>query len=317
MREYSYDTEHGTIYYKKREEGIVITSYRGNDSELILKSEVENLPVISIDKKAFLGSRKLRNILLPASITSLGEWAFASCKWLENVVVCRSKMTIGKGAFLNTDRLNRIVLLTPEELAASSDFSFLEELSQTKENEAVLLAAVNVMKDSEYLMDFSRAGKKSWIKQWDNRLLKILNEPDEAGYTEMILCGEEDINCNIETYIENKRKVKSRFCFLRLLYAQGLSESMKTTLENYLISHDKKENAGDTQSEEAWLVLKEEKGHLRSYYELYTQLGCLTEENYDATIKDLGSSNPEMKAYFIRYHEEHMQSKDFFEQFSL
>ena len=68
---------------------------------------------------------------------------------------------------------------------------------------------------------------------------------------------------------------------------------------------------------EAWLVLREEKGHCKEYYELYERLGGITADNYEATISDLKDKHPEMKAYFIRKHTEQVCEQDAFDAFSL
>ena len=35
-----------------------------------------------------------------------------------------------------------------------------------------------------------------------------------------------------------------------------------------------------------------------NYYSLFAQLGCLTEENFQAVVADIGEDKPEMKALF-------------------
>ena len=58
-------------------------------------------------------------------------------------------------------------------------------------------------------------------------------------------------------------------------------------------------------------------GDEKSYFEIFTQTNCLTEENFDTIIEDLGQYHAEMKAYFLRYYEEHMKKQDFFDTLSL
>lgn len=320
MFEKSIDTENGIFYYTVREERVTITTYHGNDTEVIVPETIEGVSVRKIGKKAFMNSRQLRRVVLPDSIKKLGEWAFAYCGLLEEVELPKRKITVGTGAFLGDRLLARLILRERQKDRMSvkvgkttACLRWSEQSEKYRMDMAVLLAVVPAMKDGEYLMDFKEAGSKEWIVKWDTRLIKILEEPDEKGYTEMILCGEEDINCNLENYIKEKRKKKVRYCFLRLLHDSGLEADMEKRLEEYLISH-----AVGCASMETWLVLKEEKGHLREYYELYVELGCLTAENYDATLADLGEKQPEMKAYFMRKHEANRgEQADFFDSFTL
>lgn len=46
-------------------------------------------------------------------------------------------------------------------------------------------------------------------------------------------------------------------------------------------------------------MISREHGNDRKYYQLFAQLDCLTEENFEAVIGDIGQDYPEMKAYFM------------------
>ena len=92
-----------------------------------------------------------------------------------------------------------------------------------------------------------------------------------------------------------------------------LSDDVRRRLDDYLINH-----SIGAPSMEAWLYLKEEAGQIKEYYEYYVKLGCLNDDNFNSTIADLGDTNPEMKAYFLRWHEDRRDNKgDFFSGFSL
>lgn len=313
MFEKRFETENGYFYYIEKEDRITITTYHGNDAELELPAKIENLPVRKIGKKAFMNARQLRRVVLPDSVKKLGEWAFAYCGMLEEVILPRRKMSVGTGVFLGDSRLEKVSLRLRKKEDRAELQQWLGASVKYQEDVAVLLATVNTMEDAAYLLDFKEAGNEEWIQKWDARMLKILAEPDEKGYTQMILCGEEDINCNLENFVRDKRKKKVRYCLLRLLHSSGLADGTKQILEEYLTSH-----VVGSPSMEAWLVLKEEMGHKKEYYELYVELGCLNKENYDATLADLGDKQPEMKAYFIRWNDENKESgEDAFDMFSL
>ena len=90
---------------------------------------------------------------------------------------------------------------------------------------------------------------------------------------------------------------------------------MRMMLTDYLISH-----SVGCASEETWIVLRDEKGFDRKYYELYVDIGCLCHDNYQATIHDIGSGNPEMKAFFIRWNDSEAASPEdgsYFDKFDL
>lgn len=303
--EQSIKTEQGTIYYSAKEEHVTITTYHGNDAVVLVPAVIDALPVTKLAKKAFMNSRQLRRVSLPDTIKKLGEWAFAYCPLLEEVELPKRRLSMGTGVFLGDKQLSSIVLRTWEKDKGKATEWWSLCLAKQREDTAILLAASPLMENGEYLLDMKEAGKEEWFGKWDACLLKLLDEPDEQGYTDMILCGEEDLNCSLDIFVREKRKKKVRYCFLRLLRDSKLSGENRKILQNYLMKHI----VGET-SMETWLVLKEEKGHLREYYELYVRLGGLSTENYDATLADLGEKQPEMKAYFMREHEKKRGKED-------
>lgn len=298
MEQY-YETPKGRLSYVIKENYATITSYQGEDEVVIIPPLLSDVFVERIGKKAFMNNKWLQKIVLPDTITEIYEWAFAYCAMLEEVEFPGKAIAISKGIFLGDVRLVKVAVRD-------------DAAGTLKEDRARLLAALPSLSDSEYLFAMEEAGTKKWFLRYDERIKKFLEEDDVHGYTQMILCGEEDLNCSLDLFVEEKRKKKARFCFLRLLHDTGLAPSYRKTLEQYLMSH-----VVGSPSMEAWLVLREEKGHCKEYYELYERLGGITADNYEATISDLRDKHPEMKAYFIRKHAEQVCEQDAFDAFSL
>lgn len=298
MEQY-YETPKGRLSYVIKENYATITSYQGEDEVVIIPPLLSGVFVERIGKKAFMNNKWLQKIVLPDTITEIYEWAFAYCAMLEEVEFPGKAIAISKGIFLGDVRLVKVAVRD-------------DAAGTLKEDRARLLAALPSLSDSEYLFAMEEAGTKEWFLRYDERIKKFLEEDDAHGYTQMILCGEEDLNCSLDLFVEEKRKKKARFCFLRLLHDSGLAPSYRKTLEQYLMSH-----VVGSPSMEAWLVLREEKGHCKEYYELYERLGGITADNYEATISDLKDKHPEMKAYFIRKHTEQVCEQDAFDAFSL
>ena len=298
MEQY-YETPKGRLSYVIKENYATITSYQGEDEVVIIPPLLSDVFVERIGKKAFMNNKWIQKIVLPDTITEIYEWAFAYCAMLEEVEFPGKAIAISKGIFLGDVRLVKVAVRD-------------DAADTLKEDRARLLAALPSLSDSEYLFAMEEAGTEEWFLRYDERIKKFLEEDDAHGYTQMILCGEEDLNCSLDLFVEEKRKKKARFCFLRLLHDTGLAPSYRKTLEQYLMSH-----VVGSQSMEAWLVLREEKGHCKEYYELYERLGGITADNYEATISDLKDKHPEMKAYFIRKHTEQVCEQDAFDAFSL
>lgn len=283
----------GSLYYRIENEQIIITRFQGTASEVHLPEQVEGMPVTRIDKKAFLSRKNLRRVSLPDSMEEIGDWAFAYCGGLKEVRLPGREMRFGRAVF--------------------KECGSLAKLTGTRAQGELLAAAVTAF-DAYYLLDLQAAGSREWLAKWDNRLMAMMQTPETEGYSRQVLCGEEDYgSTDLAAYTSGRRKQKVRLAFLRLLFSDSLSNDNRAMLEAYLRGHTK----GSPSGEEAWQVILEEHGDDRAYYSLFAELGCITEENFDRSLADIGEEHPEMKAFFLRYKEEKLGVKDFFEELEL
>lgn len=289
--------ENGTINYKIEKEKAVITGFQGFERNLVLPTQIEGHPVAIIDRKAFLSQKSLCSILLPDCIEEVGDWAFAHCDSLQDISFPRREVGFGRTVFKDCRNLARIVV-------RDTNIALFQEL----------LAASATMLDAYYLLDLPAVGSEPWLEQWDIRLLSILRSSDTEGYISQSVYGEEDyIGMDLEEYICARRKVKVRLSFLRLLHPKSLSPLLKEELEQYL----RRLTKGQV-SEETWQVLKQEHGGQREYYSLFARLGCITEDNLEEILTDIGEENPEMKAFFLKYMGERRGNDlDFFQALEL
>ena len=53
-----------------------------------------------IPARAFQGNKQIKKIVIPDSVTTIGEYAFSDCDKLESVVIPDSVKNIGDGVFL-------------------------------------------------------------------------------------------------------------------------------------------------------------------------------------------------------------------------
>lgn len=116
----------------------LITSYKGEDTEIVFPTEVagkkisgiasrRNAPAIypllksvvipegyeEIGSSAFAGCKSLTNIKLPKSLTSIGDNAFSECSSLETITIPRYVFTIGKWAFRDCHFLKDVYVYSP------------------------------------------------------------------------------------------------------------------------------------------------------------------------------------------------------------
>lgn len=282
MQIHETDTENGSLKYAVRENYIILTEYRGRDISLTIPECVDGKPVTVIGKKAFLGAKGLQKLVLPESLMQIQDWAFAFCSNLESLTLPRKKLDIGKGIMKDCFKLQQIIIADDEPEAEGISY---------------LLAAVMNKLEAFYLFDPSAAGSRSWLEQWDARLMSLMEQEDTEGFSKMLLCGEEDYGSkdnNLDYYVEQKRRFKVRLAMLRLIYDTGLKPSVGDKLLSYLQSHKKGES-----SEETWKVVLEEHGDDRRYYQFLLDNDCITEENFDEMLSDMGERHTEMKAFLM------------------
>lgn len=300
MQEKEWKLADASLYYeiekKQDREAVHITRFQGFASQVEVPERIEELPVISVDRKAFLSKKNLRRIWLPDTLEEIGDWAFAYCDHLTEIVIPRRKVRFGKAVFMECKEL--------ECISAAGKSS--QEVCATFPGE-LMAAAVTAM-DAAYLLDMETAGTEEWLGKWDARLGSVLHLPDQEGFSRQILCGEEDYgSTDLSAYMSGRRKEKIRLCLLRLLSDQGLSAPLRRELEEYLRSHTKGQP-----TEETWQVILQEHGADREYYQLFSAIGCVTEDNLNQILADIGGEYPEMKAYFLRCGEETDGAADFF-----
>lgn len=293
-------TERGSLQFEIVSDTAVVTGYSGRDAALVIPETVDDCPVVWIGKKAFLSCKTLRKICLPESLAGIGDWAFAYCAGLETVTLPYRKLEIGQGVFKECTSLSRIGDCLGGE--KDEDISFL-------------LAATVGMLDAFYLFDPENAGTDNWLAGFDARVATQMTLADNDGFSKMLLCGEEDCgsrDTDVSYYMEQKRRGKVRLAILRLFHDYGLKESFREELVRYLLDHVK-----GCESEETWRVILEEHGDERRYYELLTDLGGVTGENFQGMMEDMGERHAEMKAYLMRYHDGLRKKEDAFAQFAL
>lgn len=285
----------GSLEYTVSEGEICVVSCHAEEGYFEIPDFMEGMPVVQIGKKALLGNKILRKLILPGNLREVGDWAFAYCGSLCEILAPKRGIRFGKGIFKGCGSLRYIKLKEEEDLKLAG-----------------LLAAVPVMLEADYLLSLPEAGEKSWLQKLDARLKTLLEKPDKEGYSKQVLCGEEDLMASFEVYLDERRKQKARLCYMRLLNDIGLETELKEQLEKYI-----KENTKGCEFEASWEVVMKEHGNEREYYRIFANAGGITKENFDKLLFDMGESYPEMKAWLIRYKEEHSPEEDFFAGLSL
>lgn len=303
MRAEELSTAHGVLQYTINGQTAEIIGYTGKDTELVIPAQLAGFSVTHIGKKAFLSNKMLRVVSLPESVVRIDDWAFAYCAKLTKIILPYHRMEIGQGIFKECFDLEQIV----DEGA--------DDRERKTTDIAYLLAATMSRLDAFYLFDFENAGTSDWIAQWDSRMQSLMDMADSEGFSKMLLCGEEDYGSrenDPDYYMEQRRRQKVRLAMLRLMHDFGLAEPVRKRLQAYLLAHVKGQA-----TEETWKVVLEEYGDDLRYYQFLTELGGVSEENFQAMMEDMGEYHTEMKAYLMKYHSEHHEMVDAFAMFEL
>lgn len=291
------------LFYESIAEGVMITGGKNIGSYLEIPESIEGCPVVSIGKKAFLGERVLRKVVIPKTVTVLGDFSFGQCVNLDTVQILGDKSVdvsgentlFGKMTFVDCKKMNYIFLGTE----CSRDF-------------AALLATLPCRMDAEYMFADKHMGDADWFEKWDNRLISFLREDDEEGYINLVLCGEEDIQRDLGGFVSDKRRKKAGLCFIRLLHSENISKQAEEMYKTYILSHNK-----GCDSDDAWRALLDEFGNDIEYFRLFTDMGGVRQDNLDGMLADMGAEFPETKAYLMKYKQDTMGTADVFDAFTL
>ena len=119
--------EYGVKYSK---DGIkLLKSPRELDGTYFIKKETRIICDEAFRWRKITGCRSLTDIVIPDSVTSIGDYAFAFCRSLTNIVISDTVTSIGRGAFLNCRSLTDIVI--PASVTSIGDCAFAACLSVT------------------------------------------------------------------------------------------------------------------------------------------------------------------------------------------
>ena len=111
-----------TWSFEEAENGVKITSYNGNETEITTPNTLGDKPVVSIGTCAFSPEKggidlnrrkilgKIRSVFLARSIESIGTGAFKNCSALEYVLVPNNVSNMGERAFSGCANLSAVTL---------------------------------------------------------------------------------------------------------------------------------------------------------------------------------------------------------------
>ncbi|MGN0394238.1 MAG: leucine-rich repeat protein [Coprococcus sp.] len=274
---------------------ITIAGARNVGGNLIIPEEIDGCKVTVIGKKAFLGNSLLSQVTVPLSVCEIQDYAFAQCSNLKTVFILNNNIKLGNSVFTECNSISDICM----------------GYDKTDDVSALLGTLVYRLK-AEHIISDNLWGNKEWFEKWDKELLAFLRQEDEDGYTDLVLCGEEDIKFSLDEFICNKRKNKATLCLIRLMHNSMLSDKTEKMLKEYILDHIK-----GCSTDEAWQALLSEFPEDVEYFRLFAELGGVNENNLDDMLIDMGEVSSETKVFLMNYKQEKFGEKDVFDMFDL
>lgn len=265
---------------------------------------IENIqnekPYTSIGSKVFLSCKNICEIILPETITSIGDWAFAHMKELKKITLPARRISFGKEVFLDCANLEEIVIYPDE--------------TECKGLSYLLASCIRVLNNIE-LLDFETAVKdnESWCKSYDSVLCSFINAPDENGF-KFYIVGWFDDDSEEEQLLQHIKKTKEekiKICFLRLKYDKYCDDDIKRELASYVRKQFELKDIDNN----AWELFSEELSDDVQIVEAAVKNNIISEDLKLELINCINNrnGNPETVSYLLSLKDEKKNLDNLFE----
>ena len=189
----------GNWTYEVVSDGIVITGYTGEASDLIIPSTINGKKVVVIGKKAFSDNKKIRSVIIPNSVRTINIYAFSYCTALKSITIPASVENILCNAMVGGFSDGNIIIEGEfvEGVSAFRGCTNLEEIKvENNNNKYSSDNGVLYNKDKSELLHYPEGKKEKefWIPDSVKQIvrcafnncnaLEIIRVPDSVGYIE-------------------------------------------------------------------------------------------------------------------------------------
>lgn len=110
--------ESGETYYFDQvdSETITITSYKCSNEKhaLVIPQTLAGKTVVGISAQAFKANNDITSIVIPGTVTEIGDFAFAECAQVTEATIPASVKSIGKNLFTNCTALTSVTIDSTE-----------------------------------------------------------------------------------------------------------------------------------------------------------------------------------------------------------
>lgn len=102
--------EYENLTFEMSNNQITITGYKGNITDVVIPSEIDDYPVTAISNNAFSNCKTLKSIKISDSINKLGEAIFMYCENLSDVTLPKNIKTIPANLFCGCTNLTNVTI---------------------------------------------------------------------------------------------------------------------------------------------------------------------------------------------------------------
>ena len=114
-------SKEGDYIFGKLDNVYRLLYYLGNDTDLILPENCNGENYV-ISEKIFADNKTIKSVVIPNSVTSIGESAFSGCSGLTSVTIGNSVTSIGNSAFQDCSGLTSITI--PNSVTSIGEYAF-------------------------------------------------------------------------------------------------------------------------------------------------------------------------------------------------
>lgn len=127
----------GDYYYSVHDGTAAIVKYNGSNGEIEIPSEIDGYPVTEIGAAAFWG-KETKDLIIPTSITRIGERAFEYCKITDSLVLPENS-TIAYEAFSDARGLPEAITIPAGVVVEEEAFSYCDTITKAVIGPGVLV----------------------------------------------------------------------------------------------------------------------------------------------------------------------------------
>ncbi len=138
MSAFAEEKSYGAFNYTETDEGICITKYTGEMTEVFIPNTIDDKVVVGIGDEAFWYEDSITNIKLPEYLETIGARAFQGCSSLEEIVLPDTVCEISDAAFDGCKQLKSVNIPANLNYVGSFAFDSTKWIERFEDNTSII-----------------------------------------------------------------------------------------------------------------------------------------------------------------------------------